>query len=160
MALRPSDREDLLAEAVALVKRIELRLPSGETVVVGFRRGGELSIYFGADPVFQFDGQQRLRRAFVGGQLLKAQGGRLVQVERTREHGRLVLVSQPLSAAQSAPLLASAADRLGQLRAHLSHGQPTIMGQVPPTGDLLAEIVDWLRTLPDPPMLADRPGIR
>ena len=52
MALHEQDREDLLSEATALVQRVELRVEGfAEPVIVGFRRGGEASVFFGADPV-------------------------------------------------------------------------------------------------------------
>ena len=67
------DREDLLREATALVERAEIRLGDfDEAVIVGFRSGGAASFYFGADPVFQFNADNQLRRGFVGGRLVKA----------------------------------------------------------------------------------------
>ena len=44
-----------MAEATALVERVELKLPDADDrVVVGFRRNGCASVFFGPDPVYQF----------------------------------------------------------------------------------------------------------
>jgi hypothetical protein len=90
MARQPEDREDLLAEATALVERAELRLPGdARTIVAGFRATGCGSLFFGADPVYQFNSARQLRRAFVGGELYKAERGQLVALTRASEGGRL-----------------------------------------------------------------------
>ena len=74
MARRESDREDLLREATALVERAELTIEGfDEPIVVGFRRDGSASFFFGADPVYQFNTAFELRRAFVVGLLYKAE---------------------------------------------------------------------------------------
>src|SRR5204863_2544475 len=78
MAREESSREDLLREATALVERIEL-IPNGSTsdgrIVAGFRRNGALSVFFGEDPVYQFNAAGELRRAYTDGKLLKADRG-------------------------------------------------------------------------------------
>src|SRR5215216_4505512 len=93
MAREGSSREDLLREATALVERIEL-LPRttdrsmvasdlvGEHIIAGFRRDGALSIFFGEDPVYQFNAAGALRRAYCDGKLLKAARGRLAALQR------------------------------------------------------------------------------
>src|SRR4051794_11841558 len=97
MARHESDREDLLREATALVERVELTMAgSEEPIVIGFRRDGSCSMFFGADPVYQFNTQAELRRAFREGRLVKAEGGRLVALERRREAGQLVLLRHAL----------------------------------------------------------------
>ncbi len=79
MAHEEQDREDLLAEAVALVERVEIELPDGGGhVIAGFRRNSCGSVYFDADPAYHFNSRHALRRAFVGGRLLKAERGCLV----------------------------------------------------------------------------------
>ncbi|MCA9269139.1 MAG: hypothetical protein KDA41_11745, partial [Planctomycetales bacterium] len=83
MAKQQHDREDLLREATALVVRAELQLNSdAHPVVAGFRQGGEASFYFGFDPVFQFNSERQLRRAFYDGRLIKAEQGALIALAR------------------------------------------------------------------------------
>ena len=75
---RNPNREDLLREATALVERIELvphrdrQFDASEPIVVGFRADGALSIFFGDDPVYQFNAAGELRRAYCDGLLFKA----------------------------------------------------------------------------------------
>src|SRR5580765_5795621 len=85
MARREADREDLMAEASALRQRAELVLDGyAEPIVAGVRANGHLSVYFGDDPVYQFDAAGNLRRAFVGGDLYRTQGHTLARLNRTR----------------------------------------------------------------------------
>ena len=101
MARHESDREDLMREATALVRRAELICP-GETepVIAGFRRDGRLALYFGPDPVFQFDPQHRLRRAYVAGFLYRTQGETLARLNRHRTQDQTLLVRHDLAPAE------------------------------------------------------------
>src|SRR5262245_2457169 len=105
MARQESEREDLLREATALVERIELapRSAAGSAtahVIAGFRRDGGLSIFFGDDPVYQFNAAGELRRAYCEGKLVKAVGGRLANLSRLRTVGEVQLVRHDLSDAE------------------------------------------------------------
>src|SRR6188472_3162282 len=111
MARDESNREDLLREATALVERIELlpqsagaaqslNLAEGEPVVVGFRADGALSAFFGADPVYQFNAEGELRRAYVSGLLFKAAQGRLISLNRVRTASEVQLVLHALSSGE------------------------------------------------------------
>ncbi len=96
MDRQQSDREDLLAEATALVERIELVLPGyAEPIVAGFRASDCASLFFGTDPVYQFNSQRQLRRAFVDGLLYKAECGRLVSLTRTQNVLAVELITRP-----------------------------------------------------------------
>src|SRR5262245_33423639 len=128
MSRRESDREDLLREATALVERAEFTLADDrEPIVVGFRRDGSASFYFGADPVFQFNAASELRRAFVGGLLYKAERGRLVALRRERSETELALVRSEISDEQSEALLADLKSRLSQLYAALASDSFTLV---------------------------------
>ena len=64
MARHEEDREDLMKEATALVRRIEIQLNNDpEPVFAGYKRTGYLSIYLTPDRVYHFDEQNFLRRA-------------------------------------------------------------------------------------------------
>src|SRR5262245_23531542 len=98
MARQESAREDILREATALVERVELQVPNApEHVVVGFRRNGAASVFFGADPVYQFNEAGELRRAYVGGELYKAERGGLVALCRERGEREVALVRRELA---------------------------------------------------------------
>lgn len=85
MARHEADREDLVKEATAYVVRGEFSIPDWEhPIFIGFRKNGAFSFYFGADPVYQFDPQGRLRRAFVAGRLYRSEGESLCSMQRHR----------------------------------------------------------------------------
>src|SRR5713226_9555672 len=97
MARYESDREDLMAEATALRERVELEVPGeAEHFVAGFRDDGRWSIYFGADPVYHFDANGGLRRAFVAGDLYRSQARTLARLIRTRTQSEVQLVRHDL----------------------------------------------------------------
>jgi hypothetical protein len=145
MAREESDREDLLREATALVERVELRAADEpEPIVAGFRRGGALSLFFGADPVFQFNAAGELRRAFRDGRLLKAERGRLVELTRVRTATETDLRSTELDATATAELLAEMGRRIAGLAKSLADGRSAIVGQVPEGVDIVGRLRDEL----------------
>lgn len=85
MARNEADREDLMAEAVSLVKRIECRYPPRtESTVVGLNSLDWLFVYLGQDTMYRFDELGRLRRAFIDGLLYRTEGRTLAVLERRR----------------------------------------------------------------------------
>lgn len=160
MARSETDREDLLREATALVERMEFEAVGfAEPVVAGFRREGGASFFLGADPVYQFNPQGELRRAFRRGLLLKAENGQLVELRRERTATQVQLVRRELTAAQSAELLAAARQTLGQLALAVSAGNFRLIGQVPAEGDVLGRVRRFLESLPEKISVAARPGV-
>jgi hypothetical protein len=159
MARQEQDREDLLREATALVERIELRVDGfPEPIVAGFRRSGEGSVYFGADPVFQFNVAGELRRAYMDGRLVKAERGQLVFLRRERAEGQSFLVREAVGAAAGAAKLRAVADQLRLLQERLSTRQFQLVGQVPAEGDVLSRLRQWLAGLPQPLRVAAAPN--
>jgi hypothetical protein len=158
MAREEHDREDLLAEATALVERAELALPGrAEPIVIGFRRDGCGSIYLTASLVWHFNSQGRLRRAFADGLLYKAEHGRLVALRREQGADEVQLVRRELGAGETARFLDELERHLDELRQDLALETVRIMRQIPVEGDVLGRIRDWLATLASPPQLADSP---
>lgn len=156
MAREESDREDLLREATALVERVELlvgpdpgvagdeHLPPPTRIVGGFRANGGLSLFFGADPVYQFNPRRELRRAFSAGRLYRAEGGRLASLVRRRIEDRVELLRHDLSEEEQATFLTRLHDDLSALGRVLRAGDFAIVGQVPESGDVARRIGDWL----------------
>jgi hypothetical protein len=145
MAREESDREDLLAEATALVERAELlTLNDGIAVVAGFRRDGAASFFFGADPVYQFNSQGQLRRAFRHGKLIKAEQGRLVSLTRVRTETESQLVRHELTRSETRTLLADLDDRLNELSQRVRERRFQLVGQVPAEVDVVGRIERWL----------------
>lgn len=161
MAREEADREDLLREATALVERVELALPGEPApVVAGFRRDGALSLYFGPDPVYQFNAAGQLRRAFVAGLLYKCEGGRLIALRRQRQPAGVFLVRRALAASETESFLASLAARLEALRARLAGGAFVLIGEVPFGANVVDRCSTWLAAQPRCARLADSPRAR
>ncbi len=132
MARVEADREDLLREAVALVRRMELQTNGGDCeIIAGFRATGWLSIYFGPDLMYQFDERGRLRRAFVDGLLYRTQGVVLAQLERQRTETETVLVRRDLDGEPLVEFQSRVHTRIGGLQDVLRKGEATIVRQIP-----------------------------
>lgn len=163
MARHEFDREDLIAEATALVERAEIitSVPPGETAttVVGFRRDGALSCYFGGEPVYQFNARHQLRRAFIDGRLLKADAGRLVSLRRVRAEGKVSLLSTTLSELDSLELLHAMSDRLRRMADALANGTAQLARQIPADADLSQRITTALRLAAATAEIASRPNL-
>jgi hypothetical protein len=151
MARQPQDREDLMAEATALVERIEFELPGhAEPVVAGFRISDCASFFFGPDPVYQFNSQRQLRRAYVDGLLYKAERGRLVSLTRTPTAGRLELLRRELDDAAQERFVSAMTLHLAALRSGLDSGNFKILNQVPADNDVIAHLREWFAALAPP----------
>ena len=160
MARHEADREDLLREATALVDRVELNVPElAEPVVVGFRRNGCGSVFFGEDPAVHFNAANQLRRAYVAGRLLKAEQGNLVALTRNRAADEVQLIREDWGTEQTGQFLNDLTDRLNHLHQALQADACRIIGQVTERDDLLARIDDWLALLVHGIQIADRPNV-
>ena len=101
MPRHEEDREDIVKEATAYQLRGEFSIPNWEhPIFAGFRENGAFSFYVGSEPVYQFDNQGRLRRAFVAGQLYRSEGTTLCSLERRRTETESILVRTDLSPEQ------------------------------------------------------------
>lgn len=132
MARNESDREDLIREATALRNRVEWQV-SGEPgpVVAGVRSDSSLSVYFGADPVYQFSASGGLRRAFVDGFLYRTQGETLARLRRERSSQGTVLHRSDLSPDALGQFLVRMDDRLTRLKRSLADGSAIRLRSVP-----------------------------
>lgn len=159
MARHESDREDLLREATALVERVELEVTSfDQPIVVGFRRNGCGSIYFGADPVVQFNADGAVRRGYRNGRLLKAEHGQLVELQRQRTAEATVLERRELTADEQRVVLDEFARAIARLKSALCLGSSRTIGQVPAEADVVSRVRGWLDQLPSVLCVANSPG--
>lgn len=156
MAREEIDREELLAEATALVERVEW-LVHQQRVIVGFRRDGAASFYFGADPVFQFNARGELRRAYCDGLLYKARQGRVVELRREHTRKATVLWRRDLRDDEQRAWLARANERLESLRVALRQSRAVTLGQVPNDGEVASRVLTWLDGTPRPLAVAKSP---
>lgn len=163
MARQSHDREDLLTEATALVRRAEVTWPSVPgrgAIVCGFRANGCASVYFSADWALHFDTRNRLRRAYLDDLLIVADAGRLSSLRRQRTANEVQLARHELTPDETAALLAEARERLQELRAGLASGEAVCVRQVWPEGEPRADMLGWIDALSDPLEIADAPHAR
>lgn len=138
MARHESDREDLLEEATALVRRAEIVGPiSVEPVVVGFRKDGGLSVYFGADPVYHLDPDGRLKRAYRSGRLYRTQGDTLAELTRERTPTETVLLRRDLTQQDLESFLSEMAERITTFVMQHRSGEVRIERQIPESDERL-----------------------
>lgn len=120
MARIESDREDLFAEAVGLVRRLEGQTdPAQPHLVVGFRPDQTLVLYLSPDRMYQLDPAGRLRRAYVEGRLYRAQGQTLACLTRTRNERETVLYRRDLEEQECAAFHADVQEAIQRFRALL-----------------------------------------
>lgn len=146
MARRIHRREDLLRDATALTPRLSLRttLGSREVAVFAGFRGDALSIYFDEDPVLQFNAKQELRRAFVDGQMYRADLGRLMALRRNADARGVELLAEALDEKRHDALLALAAAQLAALHEAVRAGGYALVGEAPPGGGAVDRLAAWL----------------
>ena len=140
MSRHSQDREDLLRDATAYERRIELELPREDRlalVFIGIRDCGAMSFYFDGDPVYHFNSSGHLRRAFVKNQLVKSQQGRLLGWLPRRDDTQVEMECQQI---QEEEFMRSMQQKLHFLQTVLARGDFRVVGQVPPEEDLVAEI--------------------
>ena len=135
-----SDREDIMREATALKRRMSLRVAGmPEPIVAGFRTNDYFSVFFDQDPVYQYDNQGQLRRAYLGGLLYRTQGNTLAQLKRVRTETQTVLQREDLNSDQLAVFLTTMSEFISRLLTAFENGTVTV-----------------LETIPDDPAIADQ----
>jgi hypothetical protein len=160
MAQEEQDREDLMDEATALVERAEIEIDGFlASVVCGFRRNGELSLFLGADPVYQFNGRNQLRRAFVDNVLYKAEQGRLIALRRERSAGSICLVRRDLSAEDTFKFMELLHANLLRLKSALTDAQYRLIQQVPTNAQVIRRVQEWLANNTEDLSIASSPRV-
>ena len=148
MAREVRDREDLLRDATAFAERLQLRVVlDGRSVEVfaGFRADGGVSLYFGAEPVYQFNSAGELRRAFDG-HVIKAERGSLVALDPKRSDSAVEMVRTEFQGEQLRDFGESMLARISGLRRGIDGGEYEIEGAEPPeqTDAMVARLRAWL----------------
>ncbi len=147
MARHESDREDLMQEATGLIRRAEWRVPfQADVIVAGFKRSGGWSIYFGADLVYQFDADGRLRRAFAHGDLWRTQGSTLARLQRQRTETESGFQRHDLNDSELIEFLREVHRRLDELLTSLDCDAAQLLRQVPDEAGITAELTAAMRT--------------
>lgn len=161
MMRQESDREDLMREATALTRRAELELfEEPEPIVVGFRRTNAFSIYWGADPVYQFDPEFRLRRAYVDGFLYRTAGETLAKLDRVRTDTTTELHRTDLEKTELQEFLTRARSYCEKFVAAVQSGGAKVNAAIPSSGEVLPAACDFIRQVlsRDVPLAPAIPG--
>ena len=130
----------------------------GISIVAGFRADGAFSIFFGEDPVYHFNADGELRRAYHDGLLIKAVDGRLVSLRRERTDTETQLLRHEFSPNEQEGFVLAMKQRLEQLFTILAAGDFDVKGQVPPERSVLARVKRWLWDRESWP-IASRPNV-
>lgn len=137
-----SDREDIMREATGMRRRVSLSVQGlPEPIVAGFRSNGFFSIYFDQDPVYQFNDQGQLRRAYRGGFLFRTQGTTLAKLERVRTETQTVLQRTDLNSIEFAKFLAEMKRFLRQLCEAGSANNIVVHEVIPTESELLPKVL-------------------
>ena len=146
MAQHESDREDLMQEATGLARRVEWQVPfMVDPVVAGFKKNGACSVYFGAEPVLQFDPAGCLRRAFFEGFLFRTQGTTLARLQRNRTSEETQLVRHDLDDSELAAFRVQACSWLRLLLQAIDLGEAVRLRQVPDGDEVILDLCVALR---------------
>ena len=115
MARQEQDREDLLRDGKQMLLRAECVIDD-VVVVVGFRSQGQVSIYVGPDPVFQFNSSSELRRVFFNGKRYAAIQGRLCELTRSVSSDRVRFSPQAILANVETEIMADLESNLARIQ--------------------------------------------
>ena len=147
---RSEPESDLMRDATGLVRRVELDWPGDDRpLVAGFRRDEVLSFYFGESPVYQFDADGRLRRAFLDPDRYRTQGNTLARLARTSEGGRVVFDRDDLDPDTLEEFHRAMRSRLERLSESLDAEAVTVLAQVGESDDVVASITAALPVILD-----------
>jgi hypothetical protein len=139
---------------------VELKVAGlDEHLVIGFRRGGDVSIFYGSDPILQFNAANELRRAYRPGRLVKAERGKLIELERRRTGTEVQLVRRELEEEETRKFLAEERVWLEELRGKLDAKAFEVVGCVPQDADVVGRARIWLAGLGSEINIAKRPNV-
>lgn len=145
MARQSSEREDLMAEAITLVPRVQFTLmESRRQVVAGRRADGRWSVFLDADPVYQFDHLHRLRRAYADGRLYRTQGETLARLTRQESAGATTLLRHDLTVSELADFFERMCADLETVRLAIQFARIQDLQTIPSDADFLPQLVDGM----------------
>jgi hypothetical protein len=128
----------------------------GTKVVVGFRSLGQASLFCGADPVFQFNEQRELRRAYHRGIRFRAENGSLVAMTRPSRGGKLTFETRAIERQTESQLFDLLRTWIAKIRQAIDSSSWRVEGES--SEAFQARLRDWLEAISDRPAIADRPN--
>ena len=142
-------REDLLRDAVAFTRRVMLSVKEesyNAELFIGFRDNGCVSFYCDQDPVYQFNSNGELRRAFINAQKLESAECKLVALTRQRNGAKLELLREPLSSEGTLSMLQDIETKLDEILNTLQANAYKLVGHVPENENILPDVITWLKS--------------
>ena len=148
-----ADREDMMAEAVNLRERIELKVPGiDHPVTIGCNDLGHWSFYFGPELMCRFDSNGQLRRAVRGGKLYRTQGGTLAQLTRVRHDDVTNLERRDLRPDEVEEFLGLVAVDLCHLKDELVAERCEVLREVDTSAEFMTRLTSLLVRLASSPL--------
>ena len=157
MAKQEYDREDLLRDGKQMPVRAECQI-DGVAVVIGFRRQGQVSLYFGPDPVFQFNVARELRRVFYNRRRFAAIQGKLCELTRHVEGGKVQFVSGEIDANDELAILGVLYENLGKLQMAIESAASEWNVIEDGSLELRKKLSDWLAAVSVSMVVAESPN--
>jgi len=173
MAINRQPREDLMRDATAYPRRLLLHHPRCNAIFIGFRNQGGWSVYFGEDPVYQFNAQQKLRRVHFEKQNYAAEQGKLLRLNRQRPQNQslnLQNLNQQNSGGRieldrihdeldEQRVLQDCHTRISALMEWIEQGSVTVSDRFPEDCEFIAEVAKLLKALASGIVLADSSAV-
>ena len=120
-----------MREATAMVYRAETEIDH-QTVFIGVRSAGQVSVYWGSDPVWQFDRCGRLRRAFWRSHRVVAAAEQIYWTRPLDRGGKVRMERTAISEDEQRTLLYEVNGQLAQLLSKIEHGPTVWKIAIPP----------------------------
>lgn len=158
MAKQEQDRENLLRDGKQMGLRAECFI-GGVVVVIGCRAQGQVSIYVGSDPVFQFNSSLELRRVFFKGTRYAASQGKLCELVRAGTSGRLRFAMRGIGADVEAAMIASLEANLTRIRASLEASEADWRLVGGDFSEFQSQILDWIADVLVNVKIAESPNV-
>ena len=147
-----NDHEDLLRDGHNMPIRGATAIEQSR-VVVGFRSQGQVSIYCGEDPVFQFNAKGEIRRVYFQGDRYAANQGKLHWLKPTNDGAKLQF--QPVVASHK--ICERIFSEFDKWRERIGGAADWEVADIDDHHFVL-RLRTWLETLPHQPNIASEPN--
>jgi hypothetical protein len=113
-------------------------------------------LFCGVDPVFQFNQQRELRRAYHRGIRYRAENGRLVAMTRRARGGKLTFETRAIEPNTESQLLDLLRTWVAKIQRAIDSSSWRVAGES--SEAFRSRLRDWADAMTDRPTIADRPN--
>ena len=158
MARDEDSREDLLREATALVQRVELQVEGfAEPIVAGFRRDGAASFYFGQRCFISIQHRRPTPPRLSRRPTVQSRSRPIGAIDAPRTADEVDLLRHECKADEEREFLAIDGPKTIRVATSVWSRVLSVLGQIPPDGNVAGRVGDWLSIQADPIPLACSP---